>query len=279
MSQHSYSVWRKRREANIKHFLMSAWFRIPITFLIGIDLLAVILQSFSSMAGFNNWFNLISVLSAVVFTVEYVLRIIAAPAVYPHINMIRARIRYITSFLGLVDLICIAPFVFSYIFQGEVLRDFIDLARILLIFKLLRYSASYQMVLDVLRSVRYEMITAFTFSAVIVCFAAILMYYIERRAQPDVFNNVGEGFWWAIITFTTVGYGDVVPITPLGKTLAGFIAIIGIITLMLPTGIVSGALMNRLQQQKKDSTPHAQAPETEGNTKSKKCPHCGKDLP
>ena len=83
----------------------------------------------------------------------------------------------------------------------------------------------------------------------IVSFSAILIYYIERDAQPEKFTNVGEGFWWSIITYTTVGYGDVVPVTTLGKFLAGFIAVIGIVTLMLPTGILSGALMSRLQQE------------------------------
>ena len=81
-------------------------------------------------------------------------------------------------------------------------------------------------------------------------FCATLMYYIERQAQPDVFTDIGEGFWWAIITFTTVGYGDIYPITPLGKLLAGCMALVGIATLTLPTAIISGAMMDRLRIQR-----------------------------
>lgn len=148
-----------------------------------------------------------------------------------------------------MDLISISPFVAAFFSTDLFTRDIIDLGRVILVFKLLRYSHTYRMIKDVVRSVRYELLIALMLSSIIVSFSGILIYYIERDAQPEKFTNVGEGFWWSIITYTTVGYGDVVPVTPLGKFLAGFIAVIGIVTLMLPTGILSGALMNKLQQE------------------------------
>lgn len=85
-----------------------------------------------------------------------------------------------------------------------------------------------------------------------VCFSAILMYYIERDAQPDVFKNVGDSLWWAIVAFTTVGYGDIYPITPLGKLLSCIISLIGIAMIAIPTGIISSAFINIIQKKEKE---------------------------
>lgn len=289
---HNNSLRERRIETGVYHILRSRYFEVPIIFLILVDLVAVILQTFSSMHVYFTWFDMITLISAFMFTLEYVARLYSAPAMYPDLNSFHARIRYALSFLGLIDLICIAPFVFSYLYRTHMIKEFVDVARILLIFKFLHYTNSYSMIRDVIKSVKSEILTALSLSFLIVCFSAILMYYIERRAQPDVFTNVGEGFWWAIITFTTVGYGDVVPITPLGKSLACLIAFIGIITLMLPTGIISGALMNRIQEDRKNkaekqnddgdgsgSGMNAPSPGHEDSDRHPNyCPHCGKKL-
>ena len=152
--------------------------------------------------------------------------------------------------MGIIDLIAILPFTAPYFFQAKVVRDMIELGRIFLIFKILRYTKSFAMIREALSTVKYELLTALSFAMMIMSFCATLMYYIERQAQPDVFTDIGEGFWWAIITFTTVGYGDIYPITPLGKLLAGCMALVGIATLTLPTTIISGAMMDRLRTQR-----------------------------
>ena len=89
-------------------------------------------------------------------------------------------------------------------------------------------------------------------ASIIISFCAILMYYIEREAQPEAFNNIGEGFWWAIITFTSVGYGDIYPVTVFGKVIASLMAMIGVMTLSLPTAIISGTFVEYLQNNKKN---------------------------
>ena len=86
-----------------------------------------------------------------------------------------------------------------------------------------------------------------------VCFSAILMYYIERNAQPEVFDNIGDGIWWAIITFATVGYGDIYPVTALGKLLGCFICLIGVAMVAIPTGIISSSFMNLIQNKEKEA--------------------------
>ena len=246
------------RDLRILEFLNTTWFRGSLTFLIIIDVGAVVLNSITNLHRYDPILYTISFISALIFTLEYILRLISAPAICDfdpreeetkkHYRL-RARVLYFVSFLGIVDLISISPFVASFFYDDFFVRDLIDLGRVVLIFKLLRYSHTYRMIKDVVRAVRYELLIAIMLSSIIVSFSGILIYYIERGAQPEKFTNVGEGFWWSIITYTTVGYGDVVPITPLGKFLAGFIAVIGIVTLMLPTGILSSALLNKLQQE------------------------------
>lgn len=253
---------RNFREKKIINILNSHKFRAVLIVVIIIDIIAVILNTITNLHKYDIILNSITFFSALIFTCEYILRIISAPLLYSEElslkseklkdtikDRVKARYKYVTSFLGIIDLISIAPFVLSFFSTDHVTKDLIDLGRVILILKILRYSHTYRMLREVISSVRYELLIALMFSTMIVSFSGILMYYIERDAQPDKFTNVGEGFWWSIITYTTVGYGDVVPITPLGKFLAGFIAVIGIVTLMLPTGILSGALMTRLQQE------------------------------
>ena len=85
-----------------------------------------------------------------------------------------------------------------------------------------------------------------------ICFSAILMYYIERGAQPEVFKNIGDGIWWAIITFATVGYGDIYPVTPLGKLLGCIICLVGVAMVAIPTGIISSSFINIIQKKEKE---------------------------
>ena len=99
-----------------------------------------------------------------------------------------------------------------------------------------------------LASVREELETAYTASFITICFSAILMYYIERNAQPEVFKNIGDGIWWTIITFATVGYGDIYPITFLGKLLGCIICLVGVAMVAIPTGIISSSFINIVQK-------------------------------
>ena len=99
-----------------------------------------------------------------------------------------------------------------------------------------------------LASVREELETVYTASFITICFSAILMYYIERNAQPEVFKNIGDGIWWTIITFATVGYGNIYPITFLGKLLGCIICLVGVAMVAIPTGIISSSFINIVQK-------------------------------
>ena len=245
-------------------------FTHTVQFLIICCIASVILQSFSNLSDYIVLLFSVTFFSSVVFTIEYVLRIIAAPAQYPNLPAYRARLKYLLSFFGIIDFIAILPFVLLYLFYGSEIAMFINVAHIFIIFKMVRYSQSFQMIGEVLSTVKNELFTAYATAGIVVCFSAILMYYVERKAQPDVFTDIGEGFWWAVITFTTVGYGDVYPITPAGKFLGGIISMVGISMIALPTGLLSSAFMNRFHKRYPSNT-HAQLADN-----MHYCPTCGK---
>lgn len=185
------------------------------------------------------------------YTVEYVLRIIAAPVQYRQYRAWRSRFRYLFSFYGLIDFVAVIPFLIIYLYRETIFVHLAVLAYILMIFKLIRYSRSFQLIGRVLQMVKDELITACTACGILLGFSGILMYYIEHEAQPEAFANIGDGFWWAVVTFTTVGYGDVYPVTALGRLLSGVICMVGIAMIAIPTGLISSAFMSLIQEKKR----------------------------
>lgn len=209
------------------------------------------IYSFEESAPYRNSLYAFNYLASFIFTIEYGLRIAAAPVQYASCNHAwKARLRYLFSFYGIIDFVAIIPFMVIYVYKETPHVHLVVLAYVLIIFKLIRYSRSFQMIGTVLRTVREELVTAYTACGIMLGFSGILMYYIERYAQPQAFENIGDGFWWAIVAFTTVGYGDIYPITPLGRLLSSIISLIGIAMIAIPTGIISSAFMSMLIEKK-----------------------------
>ena len=193
----------------------------------------------------------ITYISSFVFLVEYTARILSAPALYPDMKAAKARLKYTFSFYGFVDFVAVIPCILTYVYWNTEVVHIIILPYIFIIFKLIRHSRSFRVIGKALASVKEELETAYTASFITICFSAILMYYIERSAQPEVFENIGDGIWWAIITFATVGYGDIYPITPLGKLLGCIICLVGVAMVAIPTGIISSSFINIVQKKEK----------------------------
>lgn len=236
----------------IQHNLKSKTFHYTVLFFIISSITAIIYSSFESAAPYRLLLFGVTYLAAFIFTIEYALRIMAAPANHPEQTALKARLRYLFSFYGFVDFVAILPFLLVYLYWNTEVANLIILPYIFIIFKLIRYSRSFRLIGDVLHQAKDELITAYTACGIMVCFSAIVMYYIERGAQPDAFANIGDGLWWSIVAFTTVGYGDIYPITPLGKILSSVISLIGIAMIALPTGIISSAFMAIMQKRKKE---------------------------
>jgi len=182
--------------------------------------------------------DIIEAVTVGIFTVEYLLRIFTA----------EKRIRFIFSFLGLVDLISILPF---YIATGLDLRSLrvFRLFRLVRILKLVRYNAAIKRFHKALVIAKEELIL-FVFVALILLFlSAVGIYYFENAAQPDNFKSIFHSLWWAVVTLTTVGYGDVYPITLGGKAFTFFVLIIGLGVVAVPTGIIASALTKVLEDE------------------------------
>ena len=249
---HLYNYQRKptmKINTYILRFLQGTFTHYFVLFFIFISIIAVIASSFEEMSEYKTALFGITYISSFIFLLEYVARIISAPALHPEMKAYRSRMKYAFSFYGFVDFVAILPCILTYMFWDSEVVHIIILPYIFIIFKLIRHSKSFRIIGRVLVAVKEELIIAYTACMIMVSFSAILMYYIERHAQPDVFRNIGDGIWWAVVTFTTTGYGDIYPITPLGKALGIVISLIGIAMIAIPTGIVSSAFISIMQEQ------------------------------
>lgn len=212
--------------------------------------------------------------SLVVFSIEYLLRIWTADYLYPKDGKIKSRFKYIVSGMAIIDLISILPFFLPMFLPVSLIgvRAF-RLVRLLRIFKLNRYSSALSSIGEVFRKKSQEMIASIFFVFILLVIASLLIYYAEHEAQPKQFANAFSGLWWAVATLTTVGYGDIYPVTVLGKILGAIIAIMGIGIVAVPTGILSAGFVEILE--KKNMAEQEKKSES---SEIKYCPHCGKKL-
>lgn len=270
--------------ANILNILSSSYFQYFVLFLILSSIFSVMLSSFTEFTDYSNQLSSFTYFSSIIFTIEYILRFISAPLSYRSKSHFRSRLKYMFSFYGLVDFVAILPFVVINLSNDSPVFHYIMLARIFNMFKLIRYSKGLKMMAKIFNIVRSELLATFTACGIIILFSSILIYYIERGAQPEAYKNIGDGLWWSIVTFTTIGYGDIVPVTILGRILAGFMGITGILTIAIPAGLISSAFQNVLQENKKikedlalkklelkakkgaDSSPAVKSPTIKDNT-------------
>ncbi len=241
----------KKLQIYFYQFLQGTFAHYFVLFFIVVSILAVIASSFQEMLPYQLYLFGVTYISSFIFLLEYLARIFSAPAQYPNKKAVKARLKYVFSFYGFVDFVAMLPCVLTYLYWDTQVVHVIILPYIFIIFKLIRHSRSFRIIGSVLYSVKDELITAYTACLIMVSFTSILMYYIERSAQPDVFSNIGDSMWWAVVAFTTTGYGDIYPITPLGKVLASIISMIGIAMIAVPTGIIGSAFMNIVQQRGK----------------------------
>lgn len=181
-----------------------------------------------------------------IFTAEYILRIVVADS----------KIRFMRSFYGVIDLLAILPFYLSLGVGLESIR-ILRLLRLFHMFKLFRYNSAIERFHRALILVREELVLFSIVSAMLLYFAAVDIYWFEHAAQPEAFSSVFQGFWWAIATLTTVGYGDIYPVTTGGKVFTLLVLVIGLGVVAVPTGIVAAALSAARSRDPESSPPPA----------------------
>ena len=221
-----------------------------IYILIIANILAMILESHSFMKDrFGQIFSLFELISILIFTVEYFYRIYMS---YKE-KKLKGVFSYVFSFFGIIDFISILPFYIKQfvLIDGRFFR-ILRLFRLSRIFKLGRESKSLKLFIKALSAVKNELKFTFFLSLLCILFSASAIYFLENEAQPEVFSSITASLWWATVSLATVGYGDVVPLTVWGKVFAGFISLVGIGVVAIPTGIISASFVEEIHHFRKN---------------------------
>jgi voltage-gated potassium channel len=223
-----------------------------LTILIITNVLAVSLESVETIgSAFRQEFAAFEMFSIIVFGTEYILRLWSAVAKEnsAHKTPFGKRIEYILSFNGLVDLAALLPSLIS-MFVGSADLRWIRVVRILRLLKMSNYSTALEDLGSAIYEERQSFLAALYLFTLALFIASALMYVLEHQAQPEAFASIPESMWWALITLTTVGYGDVSPITTLGKMVGALTALIGVCTVALLTGIIASAFTSQIEKRK-----------------------------
>lgn len=215
--------------------------------LIVLNLVAISLESVDHLAEtYHPVFLAFELFSVVIFSLEYALRLWAAPASRQARTPLKARLRYAFSFHGLVDLAAILPSLVAFFATGADLR-WLRVLRMLRLFKISHYNSALEDLFSALKEERSSFAAALYLFLIAFFIASTLMHLAERTLQPEHFGSIPEAMWWSIITLTTVGYGDVSPLSILGKIIGGGTALMGVCTVALLTGIMANAFANQVQ--------------------------------
>ena len=244
---------------------VSRAFDIFIISVISLNVVTVMLETVDSLSSpYGLAFDVIEICSVIIFTTEYVLRLWSCTADEQFASPVLGRIRFALTPMAIVDLVAILPF-YLPMFVHLDLRfiRILRLFRMFRLFKMGRYVESLRICGNVFKAKKEELVIGMFVVVVLLVFAASFMYVVEHEAQPDVFSSIPASMWWGVATLTTVGYGDVYPVTPFGKVFGAIIAILGIGLFAVPAGILASAFAEEMQRRKGQHT---------------KCPHCGETL-
>lgn len=250
------TVIESRLERNLNLFLMG---------LIFFNVLAVMLETEQALyLRYRPFFDWLEVVSVLIFSSEYLLRLWSCTENAKYSHPFWGRIRYMLSPMAAVDLLAIAPFYLPMLIPFDL--RFLRVLRLFRMFRLLklgRYMRSLRRIRNVFVEKKEELFIAIFSVLILLVLSSSLMYFVENEAQPDKFSSIPAAMWWGIATLTTIGYGDMYPITLLGKVLGGMISILGIGLFALPAGILASGFATEIQKHE---------------NKERYCPHCGKAI-
>jgi voltage-gated potassium channel len=244
-----------------------------IIVLIILNVIAVIIETVKPIhdkyKAFFYYFDLISV---TIFTIEYVLRVWSSNNEEKYKHSVWGRLKYMVSPGALIDLLAILPFFLNILFGLSIeLREIrmLRLLRVLRLFRLTAYMKSAHMIIDVFKKRKNELALSFILAAFLIIIASCIMYFAEHLSpapgeEVSKFSSIPATIWWAVVTLTTTGYGDMYPVTDLGKTLAGLIMLSGVAFFALPAGIITAGFLEEFRKNRLQKT-HT-------------CPHCGEHI-
>ena len=249
-------------EPNEAYEKLSKLFDWFILVLIVLNSLVIFVETFDHTVREAGVFRYLEIFTIVIFTIEYALRVLTADYLFPEVkSSFKARLKYISSPMAIVDMLAILPFFLPFVGANNLL--ILRMCRILRLFRLLKFSR-YTMACNILSKVLRKK-SAQLFSAIFVLFilitiSAVIMYTVEHEAQPDAFDNAFSSLWWAAVTITSVGYGDVYPITAIGKLLGTVVSVLGVGLIAIPTGIISAGFIEDMTERRKSDLSSTYAP-------------------
>jgi len=244
---------------------------IFIITLILLNIIAVMLETVNSIhEPYKQFFRDFDTVSVIIFSIEYILRVWSSNADPKYKHSINGRLRYMVSVNALIDLMAILPWYLQSIvgFDLRVLR-ILRLLRFFRLFRLTAYTKSVKMVVHVFKSTFNELLLSLGLAVFLIIISSSVIYFAEHGAQPKVFTSIPQTIWWSVTTLTTVGYGDMIPKTVIGKILTSIILLAGVALLALPAGIITAGFLEEIRRAKNGSHIH---------NGSHVCPHCGMPL-
>lgn len=218
-------------------------FALVIAIIVNISVL--FLETFDSLSRFQPLFDILEMITIAFFVVEYILRIWTADQLYPSATKGEAIRKFVFSYDGIVELLTILPY---YYLSGFVVFRMLRVVRIFHLFRINANYDSFNVIISVLYEKRNQILSSLFIVIVLMFAASLTMYSCEHYAQPDKFENAFSGLWWSVSALLTVGYGDIYPITTLGKIMAIVISFLGVMAVAIPTGIISAGFVEQYQK-------------------------------
>lgn len=233
-----------------------------IIFLIILNTFIIFIETYPAIYhNYKGFLDLIEQITIVVFTIEYLLRIWTCTCYPEYAHPVTGRLRYACSITMIIDFFAVFPFFLTFIMPlSPQIIHFLRLFRLFRVLKLLRYYGSIDVIYRVIKKDSQYLFSIIVILMVFLSFSSYLIYIFESEAQPEKFQNFDDAFWWAIETTSTVGYGDVVPVTDMGKFFSFLIIIVGIGLIALPTGVIASGFLEELRASKEgtedQTAPH-----------------------
>lgn len=220
-------------------------FDIFLVIAILLNIAVLFMETFDGLRQYTTLFEAIEAGTILVFCIEYILRIWTAEYLYPKCRRNMAVLKFLLSFDGIVELFTILPLFFL---SGFIAFRMLRVVRIFHLFRINSYYDSFNVITSVLYEKKNQIFSSIFIIFVLMLSSSLCMYSAEHEAQPEVFNNAFSGLWWSISTILTVGYGDIYPITIVGRVMAIGIAFLGVGVVAIPTGIISAGFVERYTQ-------------------------------
>lgn len=261
---------------------------ISLVIAVAVNIFIAIFDTFEQAAPYEGIIWAVECITVVFFAIDYILRIWTADYLYENMSPGKARLKFIFSWAGLVDLLSCLPFLVSS--GGGALRMF-RIIRILRVFRIHHYADPLRVIGDVLKKKQGQLLSSIFIVMILMVASSLMMYNLEHEAQPEAFANAFSGFWWAANTLLTVGYGDIVPVTLAGKICGTLLTFLGVGMVAIPTGILSAGFMEQVSIVREKAVVEGVIRDTafaeeEREAAEKKeteeyayCPYCGKRLP